>query len=111
MKYRVNLVYEDGKKMNTWGVIPVLSNTKILNGVYNPEEKVLRLYLDSLSQDYQQIPVQNGKGKVELQMRKMDKYYHISLDTPEDIKFFLDTYVENNFEIDPTTVSKLIKGE
>lgn len=98
---------EDGRVVTTWGVFPV-GETKILDGIYNPESKVLQLMFDSVTERYKDWPVQDQKTKkVLIQERKLDTYYTFNLRS-EDIPFFLDNYVENNFEMDASVTSKLV---
>lgn len=101
MKYHVSIKTQDGNRIETWGVCPISNTTKILDGIYNPESKELSLLLDSVTEQYTDYPVQKGKdGKWEIQQRKLEQYYKLRL-PEQDIKFFLDNYVSNNFEITP----------
>lgn len=99
MKYHVTVESQDGTRVKTWGVFPV-GDTKILDGIYNPDTKGLSLLLDSVTEQYTPFQVQTKNGKYEMQQRKIDQYYRIHI--PEtDVAFFLDTFVQNDFEIEP----------
>lgn len=97
MKYHVTLDAKDGSKINSWGVFPI-GPSKILDGLYNPETKSLSLLFDSITEQYKAFEVPNKNNKPEIQHRKIDTYYDFSL-PEEDIQFFLDNYVENNFTV------------
>lgn len=98
MKYHVEFETQDGRKLKTWGVLPVLNTTKVLDGIYDPDSKMLRLLIDSTAEQYVDFPIQVPKtGKWDVQQRKMFTYYKGKI-SHEDIQFFLDTYVDNNFE-------------
>jgi hypothetical protein len=98
MKYHVDLETQEGKTVKTWGVMPVLNTTKILDGLFDPETKILKLLLDPVHEQYVDMPVQDKKtGKWDMVNRKMLTHYRGSI-KQEDLEFFLNTYVENNFE-------------
>lgn len=106
MKYHVTLEAESDKKIETWGVFPV-GPSKILDGIYNPETKELSLLFDSTTEQYKQLEVPLKGGKTEIQTRKIDTYYNFRL--PEkDIPFFLENYVENNFNLENEEVPLII---
>lgn len=109
MKYHVQIDTEDGRQINTWGVFPV-GQTKILDGIYNPEGKHLTLLFDSVTQQNKAFEVPRANGKVDVQTRKLDTYYQFKL-PEQDIQYFLDNYVENNFEVEANVVSKIITEE
>ena len=110
MKYHVELETTSGHKVKTWGIAPIGSNTKIVDGIYNPETEKLTILFDSITQRYKEFPVKLQNGKYEMQHRKMDDYYRVEL-LKEDIKFFLDNYVENNFDIEPSITPSIITNE
>lgn len=101
MKYHVTIQAPDGRRIKTWGVFPVSNSTKILDGIYNPEAKELSLLFDSVTEQYVDFPVQKANGKYDVQQRKLDQYYKFKL-PQEDIKYFIDQYVDNDFEIEAT---------
>ena len=101
-KYKLDIKTETGKTISTWGVYPVLNTTKIIDGVYDPEGKVLKLLFDSVTEQYIDYPVQTKNGKFEMQQRKLDQYYRGSIND-QDIETFLSLYVDNNFEYTPPT--------
>lgn len=94
MKYHVTIPVKDGQKIKSWGVFPV-GETKILDGIYDPEQKQLSLLFDSVTEQYTPVQVEEN-GKVKQQFRKLDSYYKFAL-ADEDLDFFLQNYVENNF--------------
>lgn len=96
MKYHVVIETPSGQRVNTWGVFPVLNTTKILDGVYDPESKILSLLLDSVTEQYTPFEIETPKHKKEIQYRKLETYYKFKL-LEDDIPFFLETYVDNNF--------------
>lgn len=102
-KYHLSIKAENEKTIDTWGIYPVLNNTKILDGVYDPEGKVLKLLFDSVTEQYVDYPVETKNGKLELQQRKLDQYYRGSISN-EDLENFLNLYVENNFEYNSTNL-------
>jgi len=106
MKYHVTIDVTDGRKIKTWGVFPI-QNCKILDGIYNPESKDLSILIDSVTERYTEFPVETKNGKVDVQYRKLDQYYRLKI-AEQDIPFFLESYVENNFEIEPEVESNLI---
>lgn len=97
MKYHCSIQTEDGQVINTWGIYPVLNSTKIMDGIYDPVNKSLKLLFDSIKEDFHQVPMQKENGKYEMQNRRVETYYKGSI-SEEDITFFLDTYVDNNFD-------------
>lgn len=100
MKYHVTIKTQDGRRIKTWGVFPVSNATKVLDGIFDPEAKRMTILLDSATEQYTDFPIAKSNGQWEVQQRKLDQYYKFHL-TEEDIPFFLDTYVENNFDIEP----------
>lgn len=110
MKYHIDLETTTKHKVATWGVLPVTSDTKIIDGIYNPETKNLTLLLDSVTDQYQEIPVKGANGKFEAQLRKVPQYYKIQI-SENDIPAFLENYVENNFEIEATITPSIITNE
>jgi hypothetical protein len=94
MKYHVTIETPDGRRIKTWGVCPV-GETKILDGIYDPDQKRLSLIFDSITEQYTPIHVED-RGKIREQVRKLDTYYKFHL-PEEDLDFFLDNYVDNNF--------------
>lgn len=107
MKYHVTIELQDGKKVTTWGIFPIFGETKILDGIYNPDSKELTLVFDSVTEQYVPMEVPTKNGKYEIQQRKHDQYYRFKL-AEEDIPFFLEMYVENNFDIEPAIESDII---
>ncbi len=105
MKYHIT-VETDGRTINTWGVFPI-GNTKILDGIYNPEGKHLTLLFDSVTEQYKPFEIPKANGKVEVQPRKIDTYYQFKLPV-DDLPYFLENLVENNFEMEPSVKSSLI---
>jgi hypothetical protein len=100
MKYHVTIQAQDGRRIKTWGVFPIL-NCKVLDGIYNPEGKELSILFDSVTEQYVPVEVRTPNGKTEIQQRKMDQYYKFRL-PEEDIQFFIDNFVENDFAIEAT---------
>lgn len=98
MKYRVTLQLPD-RTVDTWGILPILTTTKILDGIFNPENKELSILLDSTTEQYINLPFCKPNGKVVEEVRKMDKYYSLKLQE-EDVNFILENLVENNFEFE-----------
>lgn len=96
MKYRVTLETQE-KNIETWGVFPILNTTKILDGIFNPETGELSLLVDSVTEQYTDIPIPKTNGKYEMERRRMDKYYSLKLQK-EDVEYILENLVENNFE-------------
>lgn len=97
MKYHCKIQTPDGAIIDTWGVYPILNNSKILDGIYDPEAKALKLLFDSVKENLEQMQIPKANGKFEDQLRKVDMYYKGSINE-EDLEFFLNTYVDNNFE-------------
>lgn len=108
MKYHVTIETRDGKQFKSWGIFPI-GQTKILDGIFNPETKQLSILFDSTTEQYTPVQVEEG-SKVKTQMRKLDTYYKFNL-PEEDVKFFLENYVENNFEFALAEDKKLIIDE
>lgn len=100
MKYHCSIQTQEGTVIHTWGIYPILGNTKILDGIYDPENKTLKLLFDSVKENLVDYPVQKKDGKYEYQQRRLEDYYKGSI-SEQDLPFFLDTYVENNFEFIP----------
>lgn len=98
MKYHCELETESGEIVKTWGVYPILNTTKILDGLFDPKSGALRLKFDSaienIAPDYEQDP-NTKKYKV---VNRRRQYYHSGTIMAEDLEFFLNTYVENNFD-------------
>lgn len=107
MKYRCSVTLPNGQVIDTWGVYPINRDTKVLDGVYNPISKELRLIFDSHIESYRQVEVP-VKNKSEVQIRKVDDWYHGTLTHPEDITYFLHTYVANDFEYSYAEPAKII---
>lgn len=98
MKYHCELETRSGEVIKTWGVYPILNTTKILDGIYDPSVNALQLKFDSVIEnvvpDYEQDPA--TKKYKEVNRRR--QYYHSGTIMAEDLEFFLNTYVENNFD-------------
>lgn len=109
MKYHVTIQLKDGTTKKTWGIFPI-GQTKILDGIYNPEEKHLSLLFDSATEQYTPVRTKDDKGKITESYRKIDTYYKFEL-PEEDLSFFLENYVENNFEFVPELTPALIMTE
>jgi len=109
MKYHAVVMGRDGNEIKSWGVFPI-GATKILDGIYNPESKSLSLLFDSVTNGPKEVKVSKDRGKEEVQIRNVDEYYRFHL-LEQDIPFFLETYVENNFEFTPDEPKKLIISE
>lgn len=105
MKCRVTIPLSTGETCQTWGLLPI-GETKIIDGIYNPETKLLQLYIDSVSQQPTEMTVIE-KGREVRQTRKVDMYYRHFL-REEDIPFFLENYVENNFEMEAILPTKIV---
>lgn len=110
MKYRISFETNSGQKVTTWGVCPVTNNTKILDGIYNPEGKHLTLVYDSVTQNPKEFEIPDEKGKMRTQIRSAESYYQHKIQE-EDIPFFLENYVENDFELEAAVESKLLNAE
>ncbi len=110
-KYHCSIQTNEGAVINTWGIYPVTSDAKILDGIYDPENKVLKLLFDSVKEDL--VPYPTGKrdkeGRYITQERRLDTYYKGSI-SEEDVEAFLDLYVENNFTYLPDN-KKIIMSE
>lgn len=107
MKYHVTLETQAGN-VKSWGVFPI-GESKILDGIYNPETRELSLLFDSVTEQYTPFQVEGKNGKIEVQQRKIDQYYRFRL-TAEDLSFFLENYVENNFEFEEIIEKKIIEA-
>jgi hypothetical protein len=105
MKYHLEIETRDGQKLKTWGIYPVFNTTKILDGIYDPENKQLKLLFDPIHEQYVDYPVEMKNGKWDVQQRKMMQHYRGTI-LEQDLEYFLNTYVDNNFEFTPP--SKLI---
>lgn len=110
MKYHIELETSTNHKVATWGVLPATNNTKIIDGIYNPETKSLTLLLDSVTEQYKEMPVKGANGKYEAQLRKLPQYYKVQI-SEVDIPAFLENYVENNFEMEATITPSIITNE
>lgn len=109
MKYHVLVQAADGRELNSWGVLPI-GQTKILDGIYDPESKVLRLLLDAVTEQYVPVEIQDEKTKkITIQNRKLQTYYKAHI-LEQDIKAFLELNVENDFEFE-ASVSNLIVND
>jgi hypothetical protein len=95
-KYHVELELTDKSILKSWGVCSV-GDSNILDGIYDPDSKHLRLLINSTQESIKpvELPTTNGKSKIEY--RKIQEYYRMII-PGEDIPAFLDLYVDNNFE-------------
>ncbi len=97
-KYHCQIETQDGEILHTWGIYPITNDTKILDGIYDPMNKNLKLIFDSVKENLEEIPVRKRDGgKYEYQQRRIQSY-HRGVINEEDLSTFLEKYVDNNFE-------------
>jgi hypothetical protein len=87
---------------SSWGVMPV-GNTPILDGVFDPNSKSLRLYINSQQEILQPVRIKDKKGAFVTEYRRIPEYYRIAV-PEQDIPNFLELYVENNFAFTPELI-------
>lgn len=107
-KYHCKINLESGETADSWGLMPVEGPTPILDALYDPENDVLRIYMDSTREGYFPYYKKSNSGKFTVEERKMEQYYQ-SMIKGEDIPTFLNLYATNNFEY--TKPVKIITGE
>jgi hypothetical protein len=106
MKYRASYNNQD-----SWALSPI-GETSIIAGYYDPTTRVLALIHDSIKEGFTMAPKLDSAGDPELinkmggrnsenikqERVKIQKYFEHYLSHPDDIKWFLEKFVENNFE-------------
>jgi hypothetical protein len=109
-KYHLEVNMPDTDEVyKSWGVMPV-GNTPILDGVYDPVSKALKLYINSQQEILQPVRMSDKKGNPIVEYRRIPEYYRIAI-AEEDIPNFLELYVDNNFEFkeEASTTMNLIQ--
>lgn len=108
MKYHCSIETPDKTVIDTWGIYPISNNTKILDGIYDPVNKTLKLLFDSVKEDFHEVPIQKDNGKWDKQLRRIETYYRGSINET-DLPFFLENYVDNNFEFIPENKKLIVE--
>ena len=108
MKYHCSIETPEGKVIDTWGVYPISNATKIMDGLYDPVNKTLKLLFDSVKEDFHEVPIRKDNGKYDTQLRRIESYYRGSINDT-DLPFFLENYVDNNFEFIPDDKKLIIE--
>jgi hypothetical protein len=107
LKYRTTYNAPDGKDLPTWGLMPMSKECPFVDGVWNPQEKVLTLLVDS-SKSYfidKAVKGEDGQfikdrrtGALKVKEVQYPKYYEHHLNDQRDVDFFMETFVTNNFD-------------
>ncbi len=106
MKYRSSF-----HELPSWSLLPLTKDSSIVAGHYDPDRKVLALIGYNIKEslmampklDENGIPMQIVKGgpkhpdNFKHERVRMEKYMEHYLSHPDDIKWFLENFVENNF--------------
>lgn len=81
--------------VDSWELV-AFSPCPVMHAAWNPVNQMLVCQLDSVKESFVDYPVRNTKtSKVDMQERRVDQYYRITLSDKEAIKFILENYVAN----------------
>lgn len=105
LKYRAPFTKQDGSSIPSWGLMPISKDCPFVDAAWNPEEKSLNLLVDSSKEYFREKAiktekgdyVRNKDGSYKTREIKYAQYYEHHLTNPDDIVFFLERYVTNNF--------------
>lgn len=81
--------------VDAWELISI-EDCPIMHAAWNPDKQALVVQFSSVKENFVDFPIQNKKtGKVQMQERRADMYYRLTIEDHDAIQFILDNYVAN----------------
>lgn len=85
----------DGTPVNSWELINIGDST-LMHAAWNPEQSLLVCQFNSIKESIIPYPVMKKNGKTpEMQERRVDQYYRITIGDKDAIKYLLTELCAN----------------
>jgi hypothetical protein len=106
------LIKSSWNQAKTFKLIPILEDCPYNEAIYDPEQKILAVISKMSKDTLQMVPKFNDKGDVQYlksprengkpyaeERRTLDTWYEYYIEDPEDIKKFVNYFVEGQDDI------------
>lgn len=90
-KVKVDGTPED---LDSWELL-AFGPSPVMHAAYNPVKQALVCQIDSVKENFVDVPKQGKNGKVDIQERRVDQYYRIVINDTDAIQYILDNFVGN----------------